>query len=118
MTEAQFQAQVVQLAKMAGWLVHAERPAQTGRGWRTPIQGHAGFFDLVLIRSGQVLFVELKSRIGQLRPEQREWFAAVQEHLTVGPGMEPIPLTTPRVRAFCWRPVDELEIIKTLTRAR
>ena len=31
-TEAQFQDTIIELAKVYGWKVHAERPAQTNKG--------------------------------------------------------------------------------------
>lgn len=35
-TEAQFQAAVVDLARLAGWRVAHFRPARTSHGWATP----------------------------------------------------------------------------------
>ncbi len=53
-SETNFQLKVIQLARTGGWeLVHAERAARTGKGWRTPIQGDRGFFDLVLSPFGK-----------------------------------------------------------------
>ena len=56
-TESEFQRQVIQLAKLRGWLVHHTRPArikvQGVETYRTPIAGHAGFPDLVLARRGR-----------------------------------------------------------------
>ena len=78
-TEAAFQQQVIDLAQFCGWLVHAERPARMADGrWRTPIQGMAGFPDLVLVRE-RVLFVELKSERGRLTTEQEQWIAVLRE---------------------------------------
>lgn len=76
-TESQCQATIVATAKMFGWRVHAERAANSGRGWRTPIQGHAGFPDLVLVRDGRALVVELKRRPNKVEPEQQEWLDAL-----------------------------------------
>lgn len=74
MTEAQLQAAVIDAAHMFGWLVHHVKPARTPDGkWLTRIQGDAGFPDLVLARAGEVLFVELKSATGRVRPEQSTW---------------------------------------------
>jgi hypothetical protein len=50
-TEAEFLAQVLQLAKLCGWLTAHFRPAKTAHGWRTAVQGDgAGWPDLVLLR--------------------------------------------------------------------
>lgn len=76
-SERECQATIVAIAKMFGWRVHAERPAQAGKGWRTPIQGHAGFPDLVLVRDDRVLAVELKRKPNRLEDDQREWLEAL-----------------------------------------
>ena len=76
MTEREWQEQVTDLATLTGWSWAHWRPAMTSRGWRTPCSGPiaAGFVDLVLVRPAPragLLFVELKSDKGALRPEQR-----------------------------------------------
>jgi hypothetical protein len=100
-SEANFQARIIQLARIGGWLVHAERPAWSAKGYRTPIQGNAGFPDLVLChpQRKQFLMVELKSGKGSLRPEQETWGAA---------------LVKSGVTYHCWRPSDWDRIVKTL----
>ena len=99
-SEAEFQAQVIELAQLRGWLVHAERPAQRQSGhWSTPIQGNAGFPDLVLARGGRLIFAELKSAKGRMRPEQQAWLDALR------PGA---------LRVFLWRPTDWDEIVRAL----
>lgn len=66
---------VIHWAEDKGWQVHHCRAAWTAKGFRTPIQGHAGFTDLVLARErdGQLLFWELKSKKGEVEPAQEEW---------------------------------------------
>ena len=81
-----------------GWRVHAERPARTSKGWRTPVQGDPGFFDLVLARRGRVIFAELKSARGKLSAEQEAWLA----ELSGGP------------ERYTWRPADFPAIEATL----
>lgn len=80
-TELDCQQAIVDAAKAAGWLVHAGRAAQ-GRGgkWSTPIQGHAGFPDLVLVheRWRQLVLVELKRRPNNVEPEQLRWIGALR----------------------------------------
>ena len=88
-SEAEFQTTVVELATLRGWLVHHTRAARTQDGWRTPLQGHKGFPDLVLARAGNVIFAELKSEIGRLSHEQQAWAA----HL-------------PPDSYYLWRPCD------------
>lgn len=74
-TEAQCQQTLIETAMRTGWRVHAQRPARTDRGWRTAIQGHAGFPDLVLITpDGTALHVvELKRRPNHVEPHQQLW---------------------------------------------
>lgn len=74
MTEAQLQAAVIEAAQLFGWKVHHVRPARTPDGkFLTRIQGDRGFPDLVLCRSPEILFVELKSESGKIRAEQADW---------------------------------------------
>lgn len=54
MSEADFLRAVLDLITLFGHLVHHCRPARTSRGWVTPIQGHAGFVDLVIAGLGGV----------------------------------------------------------------
>lgn len=74
-TEAALQTQVTQLAEYLGWHWAHFRPARTTQGWRTPVSGPLGegFPDLVLVRARdrRLMFVELKSATGRLRPRQR-----------------------------------------------
>lgn len=73
-SEAGFQSQVVELARLHGWLVQHTRPAKVGDRWLTPIQGQPGFPDLVLAHHRRgVLFAELKTEKGRLSPAQRLW---------------------------------------------
>lgn len=62
-TEREFQAQVVQLARLCGWLVYHTHDSR---------RSAAGFPDLVLVRE-TVLFVELKVPPNRLSPDQAAW---------------------------------------------
>ena len=92
-TEAQFLAQVIQLAKLRSWRVAHFRPAMTRTGrWVTAVQGDGkGFPDLLLLRGKTQIVCELKVGNRGLTEEQQEWIAAFQET---------------GVRAYCWRPSD------------
>lgn len=90
----------IALATTLHWLIHHCRPAHTDRGWRTPIQGTAGFPDLVMVRSGWQLVAELKAQRGRLTAGQTGWQTAYQA-LAGTPGS--------RVRYFVWRPADMLD---------
>lgn len=96
LTEAQFTETVVELAKFHGWMVSHFRPAWTERGWRTPLQGHAGFPDLVLARGGEVLIVELKTVKGKTTKQQIKWGEEIGNQYRL------------------WRPTDMDEIKETL----
>ena len=104
-TEAEFQRQVLQLARINGWRSAHFRPAKTARGWRTPCQGDAkGFPDLVLVkpgRPGRLLFVELKRLGAWLTGEQKDWIHALEDA---------------GAQVFVWRPSDWPEIEKELSR--
>lgn len=78
-TEAECQRTIVHGARLCGWYVHHNRPAQMRSGrWSTPIIGHVGFPDLVLVHPVAGLwFVELKRRPNKLTDEQRAWGVAL-----------------------------------------
>jgi hypothetical protein len=71
--EADLQAAVMDIARLFGWRSCHFRPAQTAKGWRTPIEGDKGFPDCVLARDDRLVFAELKSATGKLTPDQVEW---------------------------------------------
>lgn len=72
--EAQFQRVVVAYAKDHGWLCHHTPRAKVRPGQHvTPTVGHVGFPDLVLVRDGRCLFVELKAKGGSPSDEQTVW---------------------------------------------
>lgn len=95
MTEMEFMRQVTDLAEIYGWAWVHFRPAQTAKGWRTPVSGPLGkgWVDLVLVRprDGRVLFIELKGEKGKCSIEQLE-----------------VHDTLLRAGAHCetWRPTD------------
>lgn len=69
-------------------LLTAITGAATYLGWRwvhyrrsdlAQMQGHSGFPDVVLAKEGRVIFLELKSRTGKLRPDQYAWANAIGE---------------------------------------
>ena len=101
LTEAAFLVMVVDLAELHGWLVMHQRPAWTKRGWRTAVTGSPGFPDLILIRDGVMLAVELKADGGRLTPEQDRWLEAFRR-CGIGGGI--------------WRPKDWDLIELTLRR--
>lgn len=81
MTGAELQGAIVDAAQLQRWHVAHFRPARTERGWRTPVEVHAGFPDLVLARDGVVFVWEVKGAGDVLSIEQAGWLAAI------GPGV-------------------------------
>ena len=104
-TEAEFQTQVIEIAKYRGWKVMHQRPAmiRTGR-WVTAIEGDAGFPDLVLARPipGDLIFAELKKEKGRVSAMQAAWIRT---------------LAATGVEAYIWYPSDLTEIINRLSRS-
>jgi hypothetical protein len=101
-TEANFQAAVIELAEACGWWV-----------WKDydPRRNQAGWPDLFLWRNGYILFAELKREKGKRTPLQDEM--AQKLMLTEArsiPGADLIPL----VRYYLWRPSDWDEIEEIL----
>jgi len=112
MTEADLQRLVTDMATILGWSYVHFRPAQTKRGWRTPVEGPlgAGWPDLVLlrVRDRRLIFAELKREGGTLSADQ----AAVLAGLEAVAGKQyyddgwPGP---PRIEVVVWRPSDLTE---------
>ena len=106
MSEAEFQTAVVELAELCGWLLchfhDSRREVRRRDGTRLFIGDAAtsGFPDLVLVRSPEVLFVELKSEKGRMTVPQKKW----RDVLSRCPG----------VRYYLWRPSDWGEIERVM----
>ena len=92
-TEKAFQAAVVELAKLSGWMVYHTHDSR---------RSEPGFPDLVLVRD-RVRFRELKSEGGRLSLAQKKWMWGL----------------TFAGADFCmWEPSDWPEIEATLTAPR
>ena len=87
LSERDFQAQVVQLAKLTGWRVYHTYDSR---------RSNAGFPDLVLVRPPRVIFAELKRQRGRVTVAQREWAEALR--------------ACPGVEYYLWRPSDWDEV--------
>jgi hypothetical protein len=100
-TETEFQKQVTDLAEILGWSWVHFRPAQTSKGWRTPVSGPLGkgWVDLVLVKGRRLIFAELKADKGKLTPEQERVL-----NVLGGAGHE----------THVWFPVDFDKIVRTL----
>lgn len=93
-TEKEFQARVLTLARLNGWKTYHTHDSR---------RSAPGFPDLVLVRPPRLIFAELKSAKGRLRPEQRVWLEALS-------GCIEAP------ESYLWRPGGLQEAQKILTR--
>jgi hypothetical protein len=94
LTEAQWQNVVVHYAKIFSWRIY-----------HTHISfGSAkGFPDLVLVRPPRLIFVELKSDKGKVKPEQLDWLTE---------------LHASRAETYVWRPMDVEDVVAILADTR
>lgn len=92
-SEKDFQAQVLDFARLSGWRCYHTHDSR---------RSAAGFPDLVLVRPPVVLFAELKSEDGRVRPEQHGWLAALEK--------------CPGVVVRLWRPGDWPDVEEALAR--
>ena len=101
MNETEFMKQVTDLAEILGWSWVHFRPAQTQRGWRTPVSGPMGkgWPDLFLVRGHRSIAAELKSGTGKVAPEQ---YAVLELLQATG------------VETFVWRPADFDDLLAVL----
>jgi len=76
-TEAELQQTIIDAAELSGWLAFHDGDSRRSTG--------AGFPDLVLVhgRHRRVVFLELKSEVGRIRPEQHVWMDALSRCDTV-----------------------------------
>ena len=76
-TESAYQDLVADYLRLHKFKVFHARPAQTGRGWKTPVQYDGkGFVDLLCVGHGRVIAIEIKVGRGRLTAEQTEWAEA------------------------------------------
>lgn len=92
-TEREWQAEVVAIAKQLGWRhFHVHDSRRSEPGWP----------DLALVRERLVL-AELKTDTGRTSAAQERWLSL---------------LTSAGVETHLWRPSDREHVIRTLTRRR
>ena len=112
--ETELLNQTIEVCECYGWHVHHDRPARTEKGWRTAIQGHAGFPDLVLAKGGWMITRELKGRRERLSDAQWVW----ARKLSGDPDWIEQPDADPVERAVwlfdVWRPKDFSTLIVPL----
>lgn len=68
MRERDWQQTVLDAARLLGWLCYHTHDSR---------RSEPGFPDLVCVKDTEMLFVELKSERGKVRPEQERWLDAL-----------------------------------------
>lgn len=94
-TEAEFQEAVVEYARLRKWRAYHTYDSR---------RSAPGFPDLVLVRDGRLVFVELKAEKGQLSAAQHAWMTAL--------GL--VELVNEHVETFVFRPSDWVQIEQVL----
>lgn len=89
-SEREFMAHVVKLAKARGFLVY-----HTYRSDRS----EPGFLDLVMVREDRIVWAELKTEIGKMSAAQQKWYDALDRAGEF---------------VYLWRPSDWWEIVEVL----
>jgi hypothetical protein len=92
--EKHLQSKVLELAYICGWRAYHTYDSR---------RSAAGFPDLILVRNGQMLAVELKAERGNVTADQRMWL----DELALVPG----------VRCFVFKPSDWSGIVRVLQEA-
>jgi hypothetical protein len=113
LSEAEFAAQVAQLARLGGW-----KRYHTFRSERSP----SGFPDEVLVKGPRIIFAELKRQGGRPTQKQDEWLealrivaAAVVEARLIALDHGLDPAEAPRLEVYLWQPADLEAIAELLT---
>ena len=96
-TEREFQAAVVELARLTGWAAYHTHDSR---------RSEAGYPDLTLAKGGAVIFAELKRDAkARVTPAQRAWLEALAPRGSIGA----------QHAVFLWTPKDWPEIERILT---
>lgn len=100
-TEAQWQAHVIQIARLNGWMAY--HPPDNIPGKNGHVQKVTpGWPDLVLVRDGRMVVAELKTATGKTTAAQDHWL----DELSRVPGVE----------TYVWRPGDDDKVLAVLRR--
>jgi hypothetical protein len=94
-SEAAFQQQILNLATLYNWSSYHTHDSR---------RSQPGFPDLVLVRDGDLIFAELKTAKGKVRPEQAQWLALLEN--------------VEGVEVYLWRTDDWDAIQARLSRGR
>lgn len=75
LTEADYQAQIIEFAELCGWRVYHTHDSR---------RSHPGWPDLALVRGKELVFLEVKGAKGRLTREQGEWISVLKDVERVG----------------------------------
>lgn len=109
-SEKVWQQIVIELAQIYGWRLIYHTLVSRG--------SQAGFPDLVMVRDGRLLFVELKTDTGHISDAQAEWLQALEviearvQQLAQLASVEDVG-----VEVYVWRPAD-MTIVSEILRRR
>ncbi len=92
LSEAEFSRLVAEIARLGGFRSYHPYSSR---------KSEHGFPDWTLAKPGRLIFAELKTESGKVRPEQLAWLDLLA--------------TVPGVEAYLWRPSQLDEIAETLT---
>jgi len=82
-SEKEFQSLIVDYAELKQWLTYHTHDSR---------RSAPGFPDLVLVRPPRLIFAEIKSAKGRVRPDQHIWLDTLSE--------------VTNLEVFLWRPAD------------
>lgn len=94
--ERSFQRWVIAYAELRGWRCWHDNYA---------LRNSRGLPDLIMARGQRLVFAELKTEAGRVRPEQREWLAQLLTIAEVSNGAMDV---------YIWRPSDRQIIERIL----
>jgi hypothetical protein len=131
--EAAFQAGVVELAGLQGWLCYhpPDNVPVTARSGRKYVQNvQAGYPDLTLVRGVRLIFAELKAEKGRVSEAQETWLdclrrVAVAVNGIAAPARDAVAglprdvaesYMVPSIEVYVWHPSDWSTIERVLAR--
>ena len=85
--EDDFLAAIIELAQLTQWLVYHTYDSR---------RSQAGFPDLVLAKADKLIFAELKTAKGVVRPAQKTWLNILAS----------MAVDQSKVQVYLWRPAD------------
>lgn len=80
MRESTFARQIEYLLELGGWRwCHYEPAVRQSGSWATALRGDRGEPDYRAVRTGRLIFVEIKGDGGRLSSDQKAWIQELRE---------------------------------------